>query len=165
MATSVYTGGQKFAGAFKAGDLTMEIGGVSIAGAMVQNIQYQFNQQLNQFFELGSPSVFYVAGRAQGTLTINKLAAAKGLGLRITDFNDVCNPKDIGFSSKTQGCGGSSFLGGGLAGPAPPVGGDYAVNFKSCVLVGITGSADAQSVVITHGISLQFVDMEVPEDM
>lgn len=156
MATSVYTGGQKFAGAFKAGDLTMEIGGVSIAGAMVQNIQYQFNQQLNQFFELGSPSVFYVAGRAQGNLTINKLAAAKGLGIKILEFNDVCKPKDIGFSSTSGGCG---------AEPGTELGGNYNVTFKQCVLVGLTGSADAQSVVITHGISMQFVDMLVPEDM
>jgi hypothetical protein len=154
--TSVYTGGQKFAGAFKAGDLTMEINGQSIAGAMVQNIQYQFNQQLNQFFELGSPSVFYVAGRAQGNLTVNKLAAAKGLGLKILDFNNVCEPKDIGFNSTSKGCG---------AEPGTELGGSYNVNFKKCVLVGLTGSADAQSVVITHGISLQFVDMEVDEEM
>lgn len=150
----VFTGGQKFAGAFKAGDLTMNIGGLPIAGAMVQNIQYQFNQQLNQFFELGSPSVFFVAGRAQGTLTINKLAAARGLSLNIDKFNDVCNPTDLGFSSSTKGCG---------ATPGSTIGGDYQANFKSCVLVGLTGQADAQSVVITHGITLQFVNMEVED--
>lgn len=150
----VYTGGQKFAGAFKAGDLTMNINGNNIAGAMVQNIQYQFNQQLNQFFELGSPSVFFVAGRAQGNLTINKLAAARGLALKITDFNDVCNPKTISFSSKTTGCG---------ATPGSQIGGSYAAEFQSCVLVGLTGQADAQSVVITHGMTLQFVNMRVDD--
>ena len=152
----VFSGGQKFAGAFKAGDLTMEIAGEPLAGAMVQNIQYQFNQQLNQFFELGSPSVFFVAGRAQGNLTINKLAAAKGLNLAITNFNNVCEPKDIGFTSKTTGCG-SGIAGGDL-------GGTYSVTFKQCVLTGVTGQADAQSVVITHGLTMQFVNMEVPDN-
>jgi hypothetical protein len=149
----VYTGGQTYAGAFKAGDLTLTIGGTPINGAMVQNISYQFNQQINQFFELGSSSVFFVAGRAQGNLTINKLAAAKGLALNIDKFNDVCNPTDLQFSSKSSGCG----AGGGT------LGGTYNALFKSCVLAGVSGQADAQSVVITHGITLQFVNMQIED--
>jgi hypothetical protein len=151
----VFSGGQVFAGAFKAGDLKMSIGGVPLAGAMVQSIQYQFNQQLNQFFELGSPSVFFVAGRAQGNLTISKLAAAKGLQLAISNFNDVCNPKDLGFSSESSGC---------KVGTGDALGTNYEVTFKQCVLTGVTGQADAQSVVVTHGLTMQFVNMQVPDD-
>lgn len=150
----VYTGGQTFAGAFKAGDLRMNINGTPINGAMVQNFSYNFNQQINQFFELGSSSVFFVAGRAQGQLTIQKLAAAKGLALRISNFNDVCRPSDIALKSASAGCG---------ATPGSNLGGNYEVLFKSCVLSGVQGNADAQSVIINHGITLMFVNMQVDD--
>jgi hypothetical protein len=43
------------------------------AGALIQNVECTYSQQINQLFELGSNSVYMQLGRAQGQLTVGKI--------------------------------------------------------------------------------------------
>lgn len=65
------------------------------SGLLVQNIQINYQQQVSFVYDLAkADDVYYIAGRASGTMAVGKIVGSKGV---MKDFykqyGDVCNVK------------------------------------------------------------------------
>lgn len=142
---SVFAGAQTYNGGFRADQLRLSFGGVDVAGFLVQNVQFQYTQQVTMLYEIGSSNVYYVGGRAQGSATLARVIGPAPLGAQfITQFNDLCQPQDINFDT-SAGC-----RGGGL---------NYTL--QDAVLTTVSVSVQAQDVVINEQLQFIFVDLEI----
>lgn len=75
-------------------------------GLLVQNVQIQYQQQISFIYDLTDPEkVYYVAGRAEGTLQIGKVVSDKSTYQAFLEtFADVCADETSMLISGTQGC-------------------------------------------------------------
>lgn len=157
MPTPVFAGAQTHAGGFRADQLTLSFGGTvtkgktsatgttSVAGFLVQQVQFSYTQQVTLLYEIGSANVYYVGGRAQGTAQLGRVvgAAALGGGL-MTLFRDLCNPQDIMLNA-SSGCK-----------PGGP-----AYNLQDAVMTTVSASVTAQDVVINEQLAFMFINLEI----
>ena len=142
---SVFAGGQTYNGGFRADQLQLSFAGQDVAGFLVQNVQFQYTQQITMLYELGSANVYYVGGRAQGSATLARVIGPAPLGAQfIRQFNNLCSPQDINFNA-SAGCNG-----GGV---------NYTL--EDAVLTTVSVSMQAQDVVINEQLQFIFVDLEI----
>lgn len=142
---SVFAGNQTYNGGFRADQLKLSFGGQNVAGFLVQNVQFQYAQQVSMLYEIGSENVYYVGGRAQGSATLARIIGPAPLsGLFIKKFNNLCQPADIGFNA-SAGCrsGGPNYT------------------LQNAVLTTISTSVAAQDVVINEQLQFIFIDLEM----
>lgn len=147
---SIFASPQAHNGSFRADKLQMAIDGNSIAGKLVQNVQFSFSQQLSLLYEINGTSsntsfVYYVGGRAQGQATIARIIGPAASQLNfVTSFGDVCSPKDITFNARA-GC---------------DTGAGIVYTLKKAVLTTVADSVNANDVVINEQLTLQFLDLD-----
>ncbi len=142
---SVFAGGQTYNGGFRADQLKLTFGGQNVAGFLVQNVQFQYTQQVTLLYEIGSANVYYVGGRAQGSATLARVIGPAPLGAQfIRHFNDLCNPQDINFNA-SAGCkqGGPNYT------------------LQDAVLTTISVSVTSQDVVINEQLQFIYIDLEM----
>lgn len=75
-------------------------------GFLVQQIQLTYSQNVTRIFELSSNSQYYVVGRPQGNVTLNRVVGPGVVGTAfINQFADACNAPSntISFTSES-GC-------------------------------------------------------------
>ncbi len=150
---SVFAGAQTYKGGFRADQLRMNFKGDPVDGFLIQNVSFQYQQQISMLYEIGSANVYYVGGRAQGQATLSRVIGPTALAGRfISLFNDLCSPGDFSFDA-SHGCP----VGGGNIN-----GGNGSVNYtlKSAVLTTISLSVQAQDVVINEQLQFIFVDLQ-----
>lgn len=136
---------QTWAGSFKADLLKVNFNGVT-GGMLVQNMQFNFSQQVSMLFELGSQNVYFVGGRAQGTASVNRIVGpGKAILTLFQGYGNICEPKDIDFTAE-GGCGGAQ---GGIR-----------YKLKKAVLTSVGASVDAQQIVISEQLQFMFVDLD-----
>ncbi len=141
---SVFAGGQTYNGGFRADQLKLTFAGQTVAGFLVQNVQFQYTQQVTMLYEIGSANVYYVGGRAQGSATLARVIGPAPLGAQfIKNFNNLCSPQDISFNA-SSGCKGG--------GP------NYTL--QDAVLTTISVSVTSQEVVINEQLQFIFIDLE-----
>lgn len=64
------------------------------AGLLVQNISANYSQQITRLFEVGSPAVYYVAGRTEGQASIARVIGPKKLAQAFySTYGDVCKAR------------------------------------------------------------------------
>lgn len=74
-------------------------------GALVQNLELNYQQQANQLFELGSNKVYLAMGRPTGTMTIGRIV---GTSEWMADLFDACSGGGtVSFTGTSGGCAGS----------------------------------------------------------
>lgn len=109
-----------FAGAFSADKSVLQLGdmGGNAAGSLVQNLQVNYQQQVNQIFEIGSASRYYVVGRTNGNISFGRVVGPRIVALELlqrlgnvcegdaashrlqfTLGSSACNWKDVGGAS------------------------------------------------------------------
>lgn len=149
---SVFAGGQTHRGGFRADQLKLSIGGQSVAGFLIQQVQFQYAQQVNLLYEIGSEFVYYVGGRAQGSASIGHIVGpANFAGTLIDKYKDICDPQDITFDA-SAGCpsnGASASSGRGIL-----------YTLEDAVLTTISVSVAAQDVVINQQLQFMFIDLD-----
>jgi len=126
-----------------------------LTGVLMQNIQLSYQQLLTRLYELGNAGqksrVYYVGGRAQGTLTVaHVIGPGVSIALFYKTFGDVCKAIDntceidltpnICATSKGQ----------------PKA--KYKMKF--CVLISIGMSVSAQDFVVNENSQLMFSGLE-----
>lgn len=82
-------------------------GGGTAQGLLVQNVQIQYQQQINFIYDLtDSTKVYYVAGRAEGSLQIGKVVSnVSTYEAFLKTFGDVCVTDSTNLTiSGTQSC-------------------------------------------------------------
>ena len=146
---SVFAGGQRVNGGFRADLLTVSIAGRPVDGFLVQNVQFSYSQQVTMLYEIGSSNVYYVGGRAQGTATLSRIAGPAQFGADfIRLYNDVCSPEDISFAGRSGACGNSNV-------------GAVRYNLVDAVLTTVSVSVTAQDVVINEQLQFIFADLDI----
>jgi len=59
---------------------------------LIQRAQIQYNQNISRFWEVGSPNVYFFAGRTLGAAQFDRVVGGKGIsGQFVKQFGDVCN--------------------------------------------------------------------------
>jgi hypothetical protein len=151
---NIFRATQTHAGGFRASDLVMRIGANTLAGHVVQQISLQYQQQITTLYEVGSSNVYYVGGRAQGNLTIARVAGPEAVpGIVIDSYNDICNPGTLELSAGNAQCRpGGSFVNNTT--------GQYIL--KGVLIMSMGISTQAQDVVVNEQMAFQFIDLEMP---
>jgi len=150
---NVFRATQKHGGSFQASDLVMQINGNSLASHVVQQVGMQYQQQISQVFEIGSNNVYYVGGRANGTMNIARIAGPEQIpGILITAYNDICSPGEMKLSRGSSKCA----SGGAIAQQQD---GEYALDGVIMTSLGI--NTQAQEVVVNEQMAFQFIDLDV----
>jgi hypothetical protein len=121
--------------------------------ALVQNINFNYSQNVTRLYEVGGPGAgqkqrtYYVGGRTQGQAGIARVIGPKtSMAQFYTVYGNVCQAKQnaiaIGFQT---GCDGGQFSTYTLTG---------------IVIVNIGFAVQAMDMVFNENTALQFVDME-----
>lgn len=125
-----------------------------LSGVLMQNVQLNYSQQVTRIYELGNvggkTKVYYVGGRAQGSMGA---AHVVGPGVSIKNFydnfGDVCKAQNntCKIDLTPNVCAGGSQV-------------TAKYNAKYCVLISIGMSVAAQDFVINENSQLMFSGLE-----
>ena len=81
-----------FSGAFAGEGAQLNFQGIGDAGFLVQNLSFQYSQQVTRLYEIGTRNVFYVGGRTAGQLTLSRVVGPRSLlSAFYQTYGDVCN--------------------------------------------------------------------------
>jgi hypothetical protein len=139
---------QEIGGVFTSDQALLAIsGGVnSVAGALVQNVRWEYTQDSQDMYELGSNKVYRVLGRPKGRMTIERVIGAIGT----TDFAGVLLAACAG--------GGTMTLTGR---PSDCIANASAITwtFTGVQVVSLGGAASVQDHMIRENLQLVFTSM------
>jgi hypothetical protein len=124
------------------------VNGLTDEDMLAQNVQLQYNQNINRLWEVGSSKQFFIAGRTEGTLAVGRIIAGKGVsGEFVAQYGDVCNlPANQITILFDQGCQTAVALG--------------KITASGLVINSIGYNVNAQEMVITENISMMFARLE-----
>lgn len=156
---SVFQGNsQGIGGAIKAEHVKLSgTGFASGTGAVVQQLQIQFERSMNMLYEIGSQNVYYVGDRRRGTIQGSRIVAGSGdFKTMIATYGDMCkaHENDMEIRAEADLC---AVAGRGVLLPNVA---NVNYNCKGVVLVNIGASVTAQDIVITESVGFQFVELE-----
>lgn len=150
MPQDVYSRQVNFGGAFSADGARVTFGNFN-AGMLVQQIQWQYQQNISRIYEVGSPDIYLIAGRTQGQVTVNRVLGPRALAIAFyNQFGDVCNAgqNHIQFRAQT-GCAGAA---GGAR---------QQINMRHVVIQTMGGAVAARDMIINETITMIFLWMLV----
>lgn len=109
-----------------------------------QNVTANYSQQIRPLFEIGAPSVFFITGHAQGTVSIGRLVGSAGFfanwsGTKCGQIDPV--------SISVEG-------GGPCAG-----GGGGSLNFDGGVIESVSLQITAGQIEMTEGVVIRVASM------
>lgn len=141
--------GQFFNGSFRADTATVTIGGLDGCGLLLQQLNFVYRQQITRLYELGSNGIYYVAGRAQGQLSVSEIVGPTAIALGfIRQFGDVCqaqnNNLDIG---ATAGCDKQATA--------------FRYKIQGCVITSISAGIQARDVIINQQLQMEFAALDL----
>lgn len=118
-------------------------------GLLVQNVQCQYQQQLSFLYDLTDPAaVYYVAGRAEGTLQIGKIVGDQSnMKLFYSTYGDVCATRQPATFSGLTGC--SDQAGSGV------------IEIKDPVITSFGMTMNVNEGVINEQVQMRFTDMSL----
>ena len=130
-----------FAGAGAASKSTHLVG----VGQLVQNLNIQYQQNIQRFYDISSNKLYYVGGRTQGTATIGTLLgpAAVSTGMYL-QLGDVCKAKENTVD----------FTIGAVCGTSNGVTGKTTYTCELCVMSSLQIQIQAEQMVIQHNATL-----------
>ena len=149
MPQDVFSRQVNFGGSFSADGARVTFGNFN-AGLLVQQIQWQYQQNITRIYEVGSDDIYLVAGRTQGQTTVQRILGPRALALEFyTQFGDVCNAQQnhIQFSLQA-GCAGGD-------------GARQRISMRHCVIQQMGGAVAAQDMIINETINLMFLWLTV----
>jgi hypothetical protein len=156
MARDLYSREVQYGGSFSADGARITFGDNFDCGLLVQNINWQYQQNITRLYEVGCPNIYLVGGRTQGQAGVNRVIGPKKLAAAFyTKFGDVCCAgKNFIRMSAITGCSsqqcGTSFQAG-----------KQQILMSHCVLQTIGGSVDANNMIINEQLSLMFLWLQL----
>jgi hypothetical protein len=149
MAQDVFSREVTFGGAFSADGARVTFADFG-AGLLVQNLNYQYQQSISRLYEVGSPDIYLVAGRTQGTVTMNRVTGPKRILPEFyQQYGDVCNAggNNVKFSAST-GCGGAVTT-------------RQVIDIRHAIISALGGSVNANDMIINEIITMMFLYMQI----
>lgn len=118
-------------------------------GQLVQNLNVQYQQNIQRFYDLSTNKLFYVGGRTQGTATIGTLLGPNSVSTRMyAQLGDICNVA----SNNVDFTVGSGCQGAGFVGPTQNTTTTYSC--KLVVMSALQLQVQAEQMVIQHNVTL-----------
>ena len=143
-------------GGFKIDSAKLTFSGATAnTGLLIQNVQIQYQQQVTFVYDLADPEgVYYVAGKAQGTLAMSKIVGSStGMTEFYKKYGDACA---IGNNISITGVGGTCST--DANGPPVPVTGvTYDIVSPLIVSYGMTMAVNEGT--IGENIQMQFAQL------
>ena len=151
-------------GVFKGNKFTMTVTGsnqgggqIDFEGALVQNIQLNYQRQITRFWALGSAKQYYVEGRSEGQGSFSRIVGPQGLVDNLVNvLSDLCtlqNRQVTLTARETSDC--AAWLNN--QGNANQ--GVLAITMGGVVSTGISFGADAQNFVINSALQIMFASL------
>jgi len=141
-------------GAYSIDAAKLLFGNVAPGGLLIQNVNIQYQQQMSFLYDLSEPSaVYYVAGRAQGAVSVGK-AVGNSTAFRTfyTKFGDVCNITSGDWSiTGATGCTNSS----GTTGS-----GSLNLTLKNPKVQSVGFAMSQESAIIVENVNAMFTNLE-----
>lgn len=127
-------------------------------GLIMQQLQLEYKQNITRLYALEDAKVYFVAGRTEGTFTVQHVVGPQGLlSVFIETYGDVCAiGNQVLNLSTTVGCG---TTGGKINGDAVP----SSVELKAPVISAFGLQMQAGNMVIASTLTGMFVSMEIKE--
>lgn len=120
-------------------------------GVLVQQLQFTYAQTVTRLYEVGGENIYYVGGRTQGQLNINRVIGPKGSVCALyATYGDICAAKSnvITLSLIEPDC---SIEGGA---------GKSTYTMKNCVITQVGIAVAAQDMIVNENTSMMFSSLE-----
>jgi len=116
---------------------------------LIQNVEIRYEQNINRIWEVGSPKVFFIAGRTAGTMQIARIIGGKGIneGGFIQKYGNVC---DMAGRHLTL------LLSAGCTGPQNK----GKLTASGVVITSVAYSVAAADMIINEAVSLMFARLD-----
>jgi len=155
--SSVFNGAMSADGA----KLSFPMGGEvkkSVAGLIVQNLQVSYAQQVTKLFEIGSPAVYYIVGRASGQMQINHVLGPARLGAAfLRRYGDACNIKNNTIElSAASGC--TTAEDNGMMG-------SFSLTTYYCLITSLSLGMQVDNMMISESLTLMFASLDYDDDI
>jgi len=145
-----------FGGAYAADSALLSFAGITGVGLLTQSLNFGFTQTITRVFEIGTTYQYYVAGRAMGSLALNRVLGPRPLSFTFYSvYGNPCNAatNTIAFSMQ-QGC----------VNPADPTGIATlsTMSMLGVVLNSVAFSAQAEQMTVNENVSGMFISLLPP---
>lgn len=155
--------GSEFKGSFSADGARLAFAGDAAGaqilgvGLLTQSINMGYQQTIQQLYEIGTRFTYYIAGRAQGQLSLGRILGPRPVQIAFyTKYGNVCNAatNNLNFEADT-GCSGDS-------GPTSAENGTFTFGLRAVVITSISISiASAQDMMISEQVAMKFAAMDL----
>lgn len=120
-------------------------------GVLVQRLSFTYAQTITRLYEVGGVNIYYVGGRTQGQLGVDRVVGPAGSVTSLyTQYGNVCKAKQnvINLSLQETDCSASA--------------GGKASNFdmKNCVITTVSIGVAAQDMIISENTTMIFSSLE-----
>lgn len=151
-------GGAMSAEATKVAFTAPDVANFSNVGLIMQKVELQYQQNITRLYALEDSSVYFVAGRTEGQMSVGHIVGPKGLQKQfITTYGDVCQAGDKSFIlSMSTACGTQTAVTEGTLAQA-------SVEIGNPVITGIALSIEAQQMLIMSNLSMMFTWLSFAE--
>lgn len=149
MATDIYSRSVNWGGAFSADGAIITFGSLGV-GMLAQSINWSYVQNVQRIYEIGSNSVYLIAGRTQGTAGVNRIMGPTQVASSFySSFGDVCQAyrNNITFQAYAR-CG---VNGSGASGQT------VNITLGNCVIQSYGGGVQAEQMVVNEQIQMMFI--------
>lgn len=127
-------------------------------GLLIQNVQLQYQQQLNFIYDLSNPqAVYYVAGRAEGTLQIGKVVGDQsGMALFFQTFGNVCEDRQSATINGLTGCNSVT--------TGPTINAQQGFTIADPIIASYGLSMTVNEGIVSEQVQMRFTDMSLGTD-
>jgi hypothetical protein len=148
-------------GVFKGNKFTMAISGqngagteVDFEGALVQNLQLNYQRQITRFWALGTQKQYYIEGRTEGQGTLARIVGPQGLVDELVEvLSNLCTLNNRGVTLTANSPDGCAWIGNTANNPK------ISLSLWGAISTGISFGADAQQFVINSSLALMFTSL------
>jgi len=119
------------------------------SGLLVQNINFQYSQNVSRLYDLGDNKVYYVGGRTQGQASVARVVGPRVLLAQFYEqYGNVCNARSNHATFEMQrGCEGATF----------------SYNMKFCVITTIGVAVASADMVVNEQSTMLFSSLTYAE--
>ena len=153
-----YGGGMKFAEGFIL-KISGDSGSSAIEGLIVQNLDIRANRPVTVLYDLTSNKVYYVAGRCQTQIGLQRVCGPRGIiGAFYATLGNVCNAGNNNMSfSFPPGCEQNA-----QTGTDNITATDFNIlTAKNCILLDVQFACNIQNYVISENCQIQGSELDV----
>jgi len=119
-------------------------------GVLVQQLQFTYAQTITHLYEVGGANIYYVGGRTQGNLNVNRVIGPTGTICALySTYGDVCNAKQnvITLALQQTDC-------------STGAGGKNTYTMKNCVITQTGIAVAAQDMIINENTTMMYSSLE-----